>query len=166
MGEGTMTTQAKARRLPKGVGRVTGSGEDMTVDELGLALRMGLGAAPTPALAAEFYPQFQMVEGEQHAEPGEMLEGLPVFSWITATLLGQLAHLTPRHLLDLEALGLPRRGQRRTRRYPLPHAVIWVRGYKHDLQHGPARRLPLAVALARHQLELAERDTGHRRSAY
>jgi hypothetical protein len=163
-----MMAAAETRRatLPGGdvvtfddsIGRVRETNGRHGVCELGLAIRLGI-ADPTPEMAAAVYPLFELCPGEERADPGEVFETLPVFAWVPQDAAAVLVGLTTRQVQNLERKGLPNRGRRDTKRYPLPHLVMWMRAYYgRGGADGKVRRLPFRVALAWNRLQEAELD--------
>lgn len=128
------------------------------LDDLGLAVRMGL-ANPSPEDAAAVFPLFDLLEEEERPAPGELLEGGPVFAWIRPQVAAEELGVTPRHLQNLERKGLPSTGNRESKRYARPHCLIWLEQYEAELErHGRCSRLPFRVAWARHRLELEQAE--------
>lgn len=127
------------------------------VCELGLALRLGIGGRPDPD-AAEALQGFELLDGEERPDPGEVLHGWPVFCYVRQLRLAKLIGLSRRQVQNLEVRGLPSEGHRKTKRYPLPHALIWYRSYtrRGGRNGGAGHRLPFKVALADAELEEAE----------
>ncbi len=129
------------------------------LDDIGLAVRMGL-ADLRPETAVELFPLFELLPEEERPEPGEILDGVPVFAWIRPAAAAEELGVTPRHVQNLEAKGLPSTGNRETKRYARPHCLVWLLQYQAELdRHGRCERLPFRVAWARHRLELEEEET-------
>lgn len=141
--------------LPPGVGRVERVDGEWSVCEAGLALRLGLqDGPPDPAEAAALYPLFQLLPDEEAPEPGEAVGAWPVFAWIPQSAVAELMQLTPRQVQNLHRKGLPNRGRGRTRRYPLPHVVLWFRAYR---AMGEPEALRWDLVEAHHRLQAARR---------
>lgn len=88
-----------------------------------------------------------------------VLDGLMVHGWATQAELAEWFQVTGRQIQNLEKIGLPSDGHRATKRYPVPHVVIWFSQYQVHLASGDTvDRLPFSVVLAEHQLFHAEHD--------
>jgi hypothetical protein len=140
-------------KLAPGVGVVTVRDGTAHVCELGVCLRLGLGRPIDSDVAAQMFPAFELCPGEERPEPGAMLQGRPVFCWVSQHEAAKLLGLTTRQVQNLETKGLPCVGHRGTKRYALPHLHIWSMEY-----HARARpaALPYAVAEAELSVRLAE----------
>lgn len=164
----TTTTKKKPRQrrtatLPDGrrvtleppAGRVKFVNGRAHVCEAGIAIRMGL-ARPEPETAAALYPLFELAEGEERPEPGEIVDDVPVFAWLDQAAAAKVIGLTTRQVANLEVKGLPSKGHRSTKRYPLPHALVWIRVYyRRGGAEGRVSRLPFRVAWADEEAWLA-----------
>lgn len=142
--------------LDDDVGRVTIVNGQPNVCELGLAFRLGL-ADLDAATAAGIYPGFELCPGEERPEPGAAVAGVAVFCWVTQEHAAQLMEMSPRHLQNLERKGLPHEGHRGSKRYPLPHLLVWSDDYKSQIaRYGRCSELPFEEAWERHLFEQAE----------
>lgn len=163
---GTTLTGRPCRRLVSGpgelcpahqespIGRVLEVDGTEYVDEFGMAVRLGLADTP-PAIAAEVYPGMQLVDAEERPDPGEVLEGVPVFAWVAPQEAARQLQVSARHLLNLEQKGLPVQGEQSSKRYPLPHLIAWWVEYQAELaRRGSCRRLPFRVAWARYRIRV------------
>lgn len=150
-----MAKKTTMTKLPAGVGKVRRVDGRPSVCRYGLALRTGL-TRTDPETAATLYPAFQLLPGEERPEPGEVFGGVPVFAWVDQATAATLVGLTARQVANMHVRGLPNRGHRSTRRYPLPHLVVWFRAWRgRGGQAGRVRRLSFEVAMADEELELA-----------
>ncbi|HSW29667.1 MAG TPA: hypothetical protein VLH75_09335 [Longimicrobiales bacterium] len=141
-------------RLDEGVGRVEVLDGIPHVCELGLALRLGLQERPVAQeIAAQHFPLFELAPGEERPRPGEMLGGWPVFCWISQHDAARMLGLTTRQVQNLETKGLPSNGRGKSKRYALPHLLVWHRAYV--LQRRP-EVVPWAVAEALNDVAMAE----------
>ena len=121
------------------------------VCELGLCLRLGM-SKPSREVAAEYFPLFELMPGEERPEPGEMLHDRAVFCWLTQHEAAKQVGLTTRQVANLETKGLPHIGHRKTKRYALPHLLIWYKFYCHQKK---LTAQPFEVAEARNHVFLA-----------
>ena len=145
--------EGKEAVLADDIGRVSIVDGRPLVCQTGLIVRMGLGSVPAPEFAAELYPLLELCPGEERPKPGEMLEDWPVFAWMTQQDTAECLGITTRHLQNLETKGLPNVGRGATKRYALPHTIIWHRAYA--AQRRP-KVLPWEVAEAQDTLNKAE----------
>ena len=92
----------------------------------------------------------------------ETLAGVRVVRWATGAEMASLFGITPRWLLELEERGLPFRGIRTAKRFPIPHAVVWWLVYSaRRAGRQDAAYLALPVAFAEYRLDLAELAARH-----
>jgi phage terminase Nu1 subunit (DNA packaging protein) len=94
---------------------------------------------------------------------GRTIEGVRVVEWATQAETARMLDVTPRHVQRLEAKGLPAEGARDTKRYPIPHVVIWWSEYVIAQERAGEKgveKLPFSVAYARDRLFWAEKDAG------
>lgn len=123
----------------------------------GLIERLGLGARQSPEFAACVFPAFDLLPGEERPDPGEVVEDLPVFCWISQQDAAKAMLLTTRQVANLEIRGLPHKGFRDSKRYPLPHLHIWAEAYRRRVDRNETvRKLPFSLALAEHELRQAQ----------
>jgi phage terminase Nu1 subunit (DNA packaging protein) len=88
-----------------------------------------------------------------------VIDGLKVYAWLEQAELAELLDITERQIQNLEKVGLPAEGHRSTKRYPIPHAVVWYSQYQfHVAQRHVVESLPFPVALAEHNLFEAESE--------
>ncbi len=126
------------------------------LDELGVAFRHGYIDPSELEAAAQLFPTFELLPGEERPEPGERLVDYPVFAWLTQREAAKLLSFSTRQVQNLEVRGLPSRGARKSKRYALPHLLIWFRAYKRrGGSEGKVRQLSWRVALAEHELDAA-----------
>lgn len=92
-------------------------------------------------------------------EKSQKIAGIPIAEWVTQSELARIFGITGRHVQNLELVGLPNAGRRASKRYPLPHAVVWWSEYliAKELNNGRTPDdLPIEVAMARDKLFWAE----------
>lgn len=143
-----------------GMGAITWIDDRPHLCEMGMALRLGL-ADPTPEAAAQYFPIMELLPDEERPDPGEEIGGVPVFAWIGQQEAADTIKVSARHVQNLEEKGLPTKGSRASKRYPLPHVVVWHREYQLELKRvGNCRHLPFRLAWARHRLQLEEDERG------
>lgn len=158
----TFLLHGKTWELEDDVGRVYVEGDEASMDLISVAVRMGF-ANPSPEAAEAIYPALDLAPGEEPANPGEVVGGVPVFCWIPPRMAAELVQVTPRTVRNWEGAGLPSRGHHNAKRYPLPHFVVWAAAYHVEVAR--LRRcdhLPFAVALAIHRLGEAKSEAGYR----
>ena len=139
--------------LADDIGRVSTVAGRPHVCQTGLIVRLGIGEAPSQEFAAELYPLLELCPGEERPKPGELLESRPVFCWMTQQHTAKYLGMTTRHLQNLELKGLPNVGRGATKRYAVPHTVIWHGAY---IALRRPKFLPWDVAEARDTLSRAE----------
>ncbi len=144
-GERESVLDGRRITLEEGVGRVRMVDGAAHVCELGVQLRLGLGRVPDRDSAAALFPLFDLCPGEERPAPGTMLADRPVFAWISQHDAAVLLRLTTRQVQNLETKGLPNFGRGKTKRYALPHLLIWFRAYN---AQGKPQALPFRVAEA------------------
>jgi hypothetical protein len=94
-------------------------------------------------------------------EKSQKIAGIPIAEWVTQSELARICNITGRHVQNLERMGLPADGSRATKRYPIPHAVVWWSEYLIAKELNNGRNpdfLPIEVAMARDRLFWAEWD--------
>lgn len=127
------------------------------LDELGLSVRLAMPVYRSPELARILFPLIELVPGEERPDEGAVHLGLPVFAVYSQAELAKQLNLTTRQVQNLEVRGMPSIGTRKAKRYPIPHVHIWYRAWTERGASGRSvRRVPFEVALAEHELLLAE----------
>lgn len=87
-------------------------------------------------------------------EPGEELAGLEVACWFRPADAQAAVGLSSRTLLRYTKQGLPSSGSGPSKRYALPHTVLWIRALTLRRDRGETvTHVPFDLALAEH-LEL------------
>lgn len=69
------------------------------------------------------------VPKSESADWPKILDDEPIITWVDQSMMARLAQKDPRTIMRWERKGLPAFGEGRSKRYPVPHAVVWSMAY-------------------------------------
>lgn len=70
------------------------------------------------------------VSKSEAADWPRILDDNPICHWVDQSMMARLAQVDVRTIQRWELKGLPAFGEGRSKRYPLPHAVVWHMAYR------------------------------------